>query len=274
MRRLVRALAIAGTAVAFAASPFIPAKPAAMQARGTSVRAGLPAARFTRAHSALRGQVFVSPRKGYITTYAGGMLPSHVPPLSHPLWPRAVLALTNHVLLVADQHGSVVWLVNRDVHPFSRYGRTIPAGEMGVIAGNGADGFSGDGGAATRAEMSLPVALAVDGAGNLYIADFANQRLRRVSAGTGMITTRALISFPRALAIDRAGNILVTDDYRVLQIHAAGDAITTVAGSETVLPGYGGDGGPARQAILNGPEGIAIDGSGIIHSGHHEPSRT
>ena len=113
-------------------------------------------------------------------------------------------------LFIADTCNSVVRKVNS-------------AGMISTVAGNGTPGYSGDGGAATTAELDYPAGVAVDAAGNLFIADTGNNVVREAGA-TG--------------------------------------TITTVAGSGTC--GYGGDGGPATAARMNGPEGIAIDQAGRL----------
>jgi hypothetical protein len=106
-----------------------------------------------------------------------------------------------------------------------------PTGRITTYAGNGTAGYSGDGGRATRAELDSPTGVAVDAFGNLYIADASNNVIRRVSM-TGTITTVA-----GNYAADQAGG---------------------------GLGGFSGDGGPATNAQLNGPQGIALDQSGDL----------
>jgi sugar lactone lactonase YvrE len=162
------------------------------------------------------------------------------------------------------------------------------AGALVVIAGNGTQGFSGDGGAATAASLDSPQSVAIGQDGTLYIADTGNQRIRSVAngliatfAGTGTTgfggdngpLLAALFNHPSALAIDSAGALLVCDsnNHRIRRI-AAG-TITTIAG--TGLQGFFGDGGPASQAQLDTPSGIAdaADGRIFIADTHNQRIR-
>lgn len=155
------------------------------------------------------------------------------------------------------------------------------AGNITTIAGTGTQGFSGDGGPATSAELDSPQGLAVDAAGNLYIADTHNQRIRKISAATGIITTvagtgtagysgdsgpaiSARLDLPTAIALDAAGNLYVADsaNHRIRRVSATG-IITTVAGNG--IEGYSGDNGPAIAAELDSPSGIALDAVGDLY---------
>ena len=160
-----------------------------------------------------------------------------------------------------------------------RIRRIDPEGVITTIAGTGKRGYGGDGGPATEAQLNLPATLAVDGSGNLYVAETGNRRIRRIDpegvittiAGTGERgfggdggpATEALLG-PRALAVDGSGNLYVADlrNYRIRRIDSEG-VITTIAG--TGERGYGGDGGPATEAQLNHPNGLAVDGSGNLY---------
>jgi uncharacterized protein (TIGR03437 family) len=152
-------------------------------------------------------------------------------------------------------------------------------GSTTLIAGNGPDGFAGDGGPATLAVLNTPQGVVVDGAGNIYVADYGNHRIRKIDT-TGNINTIAGNGKPQFsgdngpatlagidpfdLALDNAGDILVVDQLnnRIRQI-APNNTITTVVG--TGLPGYAGDGGPAAEALLRFPSGIALDRSGNMY---------
>jgi hypothetical protein len=156
-------------------------------------------------------------------------------------------------------------------------------GVITTVAGTGIPGFAGDGGPATSAQLDFPTSVAVDGAGNLFIADINNHRIRKVAAATGVITTVAGggNSFPGdgglatsaslrghiGLAIDAAGNLFIADHFnsRVRKVATATGVITTVAGSGTAgFGGFSGDGGPATSANLSGPSGVAVDAAGNL----------
>jgi trimeric autotransporter adhesin len=135
-----------------------------------------------------------------------------------------------------------------------------------TVAGSGSLGFGGDGGAATDASLNWPKDIAFDDAGNLYIADTANNAIRKVSPG-GIITTLAgKMNQPSGLAFDNAGNLWVADtnNFRVVKITGNG-AATVMAGNGT--KGHSGDGGPATAAQLMNPTGLAFDGGGNLFIG-------
>ena len=158
------------------------------------------------------------------------------------------------------------------------------SGVITTVAGTGKDGSQvsdGDGGPATAALLASPESVALDGAGNLFIADLGNSRVRRVDAATGVITTvagagaagfggdggpatAALLAFPNGVALDGAGNLFIADSSndRVRRVDAATGVITTVAG--TGVEGFSGDGGPATAARLWGPRGVALDEAGDL----------
>jgi SMP-30/Gluconolactonase/LRE-like region len=141
----------------------------------------------------------------------------------------------------------------------------------------GTGGFSGDGGPATKAELSQPYGVAVDKQGNVYIADSHNQRVRKVSVG-GTITTiagggpgisgdsgpatSAFLDHPNDVAVDGQGNVYVTTPEFVFRVSPAG-LLTRLAGS--LDAGFSGDGGPASAAQLSTPNGVAVDGHGDIY---------
>ena len=152
-----------------------------------------------------------------------------------------------------------------------------------TIAGNGTAGFGGDSGAATAAQLSGPIGLAVDGSGNLYIADENNQRIRKVSggnittfagnglrgyAGDGQASSTWEFNVPNAVALDKSGNLFIVDSGNYVVRKVAGSNISTVAGNQltgsTTNGGYGGDNGPATMAQLSFCSGVAVDGNGNI----------
>jgi uncharacterized repeat protein (TIGR03803 family) len=159
---------------------------------------------------------------------------------------------------------------------------TASTGIISTVAGNGTQGYSGDGGPATSAELNRPFGAAVDGAGNLYIADEFNNRIRKVTASTGIISTvagdgtegfsgdggsatSAELAFPVSVALDSVGDIYLVDglNERVRKVTASTGDISTVAGNGTA--GYSGDGGPATSAELNAPTSLALDSAGDIY---------
>jgi NHL repeat-containing protein len=144
------------------------------------------------------------------------------------------------------------------------------------VAGNGTPGFSGDGGAATSAELNGPGGVTVDSAGNLYIPDLNNDRIRKVAASTGTISTvagngtqghggdgglatNAELYQPDGVAVDDAGNLFIADtnNHRIRKVAAGTGTISTVAGNGTL--GYSGDGGLATSAELYTPYVVVVD---------------
>jgi hypothetical protein len=160
--------------------------------------------------------------------------------------------------------------------------RKVDAGTgiITTVAGNGNYGYSGDGGPATAASLAAPAGVAVDAAGNIYIADQGNNRVRKVDAITGIITTvagngsngfsgdggpaiAASLSFPTGVALD-AGNFYIADqgNNRIRRVNVVTGIISTVAGNGSY--GFSGDGGPATAAMLAGPYGVATGGGNIF----------
>jgi len=157
-----------------------------------------------------------------------------------------------------------------------------PTGVINTFAGTGAQGFSGDGGAATSAQLDSPTGIAVDASNNVYIADTHNNRIREVLASTGVINTiagtgvagfagdgaaatSALLNYPTAVAVDSAGNIYIADtnSHRIREIKSG--TISTVAGDGEQF--YSGDSGLATAAGLDSPNGVAVDSSFNIYIG-------
>ena len=152
-------------------------------------------------------------------------------------------------------------------------------GLITTVAGNGTNSYSGDGGAATNAGLSNPYGVAVDGYGNLFIADTYNFRIREVGtngiittvagngtngyAGDGGAATNANLDYPRDVAVDAFGDLFIADsgNNRIREVDTNG-IITTVAGNG--MPGCSGDGGPATNAVLNNPTAVAVDGAGHV----------
>ena len=202
-------------------------------------------------------------------------------------------------LVIADGANNRVRVVAPRAGTF--YGRAMTKGHIYTVAGNGTFGFSGDGGAATAAELSIPEDVVVDGAGNLVVTDSGNNRVRVVAGGAGSFygqamtagdiytvagngtlgfsgdggaATAAELGSPGQTALDGAGNLVIADNandrVRVVaggagsfygQAMTAGD-IYTVAGNGT--GGFSGDGGPAVSAELSHPQGVAVDAAGDL----------
>jgi len=156
------------------------------------------------------------------------------------------------------------------------------SGIITTVAGNGTSRFIGDGGTATAAMLENPFGVALDGAGNLYLADTANQRIRKVAAGSGIITTvagngtsgfsgdggaatSASLSSPQGVSLDSAGNLYIADrsNHRIRKVDAATGIISTVAGNGTAA--FGWDGSAATVANLNYPWAVTVDGAGNLY---------
>ena len=157
-----------------------------------------------------------------------------------------------------------------------------PTGIITTVAGIGTVGFSGDGGPATAAQLCVPVAVTLDDAGDLYIADNCNHCIRKVIAASGIITTiagtgidgfsgdggpatRAQLQYPSSLTLDRAGNLYIADEgnHRIREVVAATGVITTIVGSGS--DGFSGDGGWAIDAELSCPTGVALGAAGHLY---------
>jgi trimeric autotransporter adhesin len=166
------------------------------------------------------------------------------------------------------------------------------ASATGLISTIVGIGTPGDNGPATAASLGIPEDVATDSAGNIFIADQQNQRIRRVDASTGIIATVAggapgsfscsgscgdggpatsAFVLPQGVVVDSLGNLFIADQARVRRVDAITGVITTVAGSGT--PGFSGDGGPAVTANLSFNIAIALDASGNLLIADEENNR-
>ena len=154
-------------------------------------------------------------------------------------------------------------------------------GFISTVAGTGTSVRSGDGGPAASAQLNRPHGVAVDAAGNLYIADTGNYAIRKVAlngtistvagelgdsgnSGDGGPATQANLDYPNAVGVDAGGNLYIADTWNnVIRKVAANGTITTIGGNHTA--GYSGDGGPATGAQLNSPQGVAVDAAGRVY---------
>ncbi|QNI35312.1 Ig-like domain repeat protein [Edaphobacter albus] len=191
------------------------------------------------------------------------------PAITHPLLLPSAIAFDNQGnLYVAETSNHMIRKIDR-------------TGNISIVAGDGVQGYGGDGGAATSAQLDSPQGLAVD-ASNLYIADTHNHRIRRVNLSTGVISTiagssiagstgdhgparSATLDRPTALTLNGNGDLLIADSgrHRIRRIEAASGVITTVAGEGT--QGYAGDSGSAALAVLDSPQGLAADDGGNLY---------
>jgi uncharacterized protein (TIGR03437 family) len=160
----------------------------------------------------------------------------------------------------------------------------IVGGVVTIIAGTkNSSGFSGDGGAATKAQLNSPYGIAVSSAGDVYIADSGNSRIRKVSGGNittvagsssscpssktaadgdGGAATSAMLCTPYGVAVDSSGNLYIADTSNQRIRKVAGGTITTIAGTGTAS--YTGDNGPATSATFYNPYDVAVDSSGNL----------
>ena len=229
-----------------------------------------------RAIAILAVLLFLAPvvtcAQGVIVTVAGTdrIFPSPIPALSAPI-DKPDCAATDAAgnVYVCDLGNQIVVKIAID-------------GTATVVAGNGirAGGYSGDGGPATSASLNRPIGVVVDRTGNLYIADFNNGRIRKVSpqgiittvagngkccySGDGGPATAAALNRPSSVALDGVGNLYFSDysGNRVRKV-TPGGVITTVAGNGQ--EGFSGDGGPATSAMLGGPSDMTLDAAGNLY---------
>ena len=211
-------------------------------------------------------------RRGIITTIAGtgaqGTIGDNGPATSAQLMFASGLSLDiSGNVYIAESSNCKIRMVNS-------------AGIITTIAGTGDWGSSGDGGAATSAQLNFPYGVSVDISGNVYIADQNNHRIRIVtsagiittfagsewrsgSSGDGGAATSATLYYPRGVSVDISGNVYIADSNNKIRMVSSTGIITTIAGTGT--PGSSGDGGAATSAQLYYPSGVSLDISGNVY---------
>lgn len=191
----------------------------------------------------------------------------------------AVSAQLNVPRGVAVDSAGSVYIADSDNH---RVRKITADGKICTVVGTGTKGFGGDGGPATAAQLDDPRGVAVDSAGVLYVSEYNNRRVRKITtdglistvAGTGTAgsdgdggpAVLAQLNRPRGVAVGRAGDLYIVDagSHRVRKVAADGK-ISTVAGAGT--KGFNGDGGPATAAQLDSPFEVAVDSIGTLYIG-------
>ena len=189
---------------------------------------------------------------------------------------------SNQIVLV----GGDIWLTasvtgsSPLTYQWQLNGTNLPNKVITTVAGKSGFGFSGDNGAATNATLNAPAGLTTDAAGNIFIADTSNNRIRKVDAsgiittvagknssgfaGDGLTATNATLSTPAGIVLDSHGNMFIADSLnnRVRKVDAGG-IIQTLAGTNT--SGFAGDGGAATNSKLNTARAVAFDNSGNLY---------
>lgn len=192
--------------------------------------------------------------------------------------------------LAVDGAGNVIF---SDVENHRVRKVDVKTGVITTVAGTGTPGFSADGGPAKVCQLSSPCGVALDSLGNIFIADTGNQRIRKVNADTGLVSTAAgngsagfsgddgpavnaqlHLLAPVQIATDASGSLLIADagNWRIRKVDAASGLIRTVAGGGP-LGSSNGDGGPATNAVVVFPRGIAADAGANIYIGESDAHR-
>ena len=182
-------------------------------------------------------------------------------------YPNGIFVGTSGNVYIADTTNSKIRMVTS-------------AGIITTLAGTGTTGSSGDGGAATSAQLNSPYGVSADISGNVYIAVQGNNKIRMVtstgiittiagtgtygSSGDGGAATSAQLNSPYGVSVDISGNVYIADTYnsKIRKVTSTG-IIITIAGTGT--DGRSGDGGAATSAQLNGPSGVSVDISGNVY---------
>ncbi|HKV92439.1 MAG TPA: BACON domain-containing carbohydrate-binding protein [Candidatus Angelobacter sp.] len=219
----------------------------------------------------------VDSASGIISTVAG----TGTPGFSGDDAPALGATLSLNIQIAIDPGGNLV-IADTTNNRIRKVDATT--GIITTVVGNGFASFNGDGIAATSASLGFPSAVKVDAVGNIFVADTFNERIRRIDAATGIISTvagnglfgflnsngdagpatAALLGEPEGLVLDGQGNLFIADfgsrDLR--RVDSLTGIITTIAGDDSCC--FGGDGGSATSAVLGGPRGLTIDGTGNL----------
>jgi sugar lactone lactonase YvrE len=204
---------------------------------------------------------------GVITTVAGGLTAgfdgdSGLASAAHLNLPTALALDAAENLYFADS-------ANHRIRKI-----TLATGIMSTIAGDGTQGDAGDSGPAPSASIDSPRGLAVDAAGDVYLADTHNHRVRKITAATGIITNLAgtgaigrtdkELALPHGITLGPDGSVSVADtaNHRIVRFNTTTGATTTITGEGT--QGFSGDNGPALQATLDSPTNVAISSTGQL----------
>ncbi|MGA8528879.1 MAG: Ig-like domain repeat protein [Acidobacteriaceae bacterium] len=178
-------------------------------------------------------------------------------------------------IFIADSHHNRV----REV-----YGPGPNVGKIMTVAGDGTAGYDSTATVATSTSLDVPGGVAIDGAGNLYIADTNNNVIREVNLTTNSIrtvagtstpgytgdtgaATSAELNSPQGITVDPAGNLYIADtgNNAVREVNASTQVITTIAGNPAGTSGFSGDGGLATASLLNAPYSVALDSAGNLY---------
>jgi uncharacterized protein (TIGR03437 family) len=217
---------------------------------------------------------------GIVTTIAG----TGVQGFSGDGGPATSAMLGRAEAIAVDAGGNIYYAdsVNQRIR------KITTAGIISTVAGNGVGGYSGDAGPATSASLNYPVGVTLDSAGNIYIADANNSCVRKVTpggiistvagngqegfSGDGGMAVSASLNLPSDVLVDGGGNLYIADagNNRIRKVTPSG-TISTIAG--TANNGFAGDGGPAVQATLNYPWGLAMDATGSLYLSEDSNSR-
>jgi len=208
---------------------------------------------------------------GTIDRLAGASFPGYIGDVDGD----TTTALSQPLSVVVDASGVafVVDFANNRIRKIPSVGKTI------LVAGTGAADFSGDGADAKKAALNAPNAIALDSAGNIYIADTANHRIRKVGtdgiittiagngnpgfSGDGASALQASLWYPKGVAVDSAGNVYIADTFNQRIRKVSNGIISTIAGTGEI--GFSGDGGRATLAKFKWPSGVTVGAAGSLY---------